>query len=502
MKTTFTPLHVTLCFVTISAFSFGQCWQQMGNPIDGSQQFESLGRSVRLNDNGQTIIIGAPQYNFSGGKTSVFNWTGSTWEQKGQDLVGEPFESTGESVDLSADGNIIAVSARYNGDTFLNAGAIRLFEWDGDSWEQKGSTIYGDTIGQGIGNKLDLSDDGTYLVTGAPFQNYGPNDTETIGLVRAYKWDTSLNDWIKIGSDQVGFENNDWFGYSVAISNDGQTMAASAKFSGYFGTYKGYVKVFHWDGNDWNLEETIIGGVNDAIGTEISLSANGQVLAIAAEGSSVDYENSGSVLIYDRNSQGVWSERSVISGGCDYSFLGMSCQLNADGTFVIIGGRNHPDEAQWSELGFVSVYHANGSDWDKVEEDLIGENYNEHFGSTVSISDDGAIIATGLPQSNISAEGSGQTIIYKSCLTETKEETTPTFTVSPNPSNGESLTIEMPEGFVGSIVDINDINGRTVYTTKLINNQIIEIGSNVSPGTYIISINTGNKLLTSKWVQL
>jgi hypothetical protein len=44
---------------------------------------------------------------------------------------------------LSADGQRVALDATYND----NAGQVRLFEWDGSSWNQLGPEITGDMPG-------------------------------------------------------------------------------------------------------------------------------------------------------------------------------------------------------------------------------------------------------------------------------------------------------------------------------------------------------------------
>eukprot|EP00980_Cylindrotheca_fusiformis_P003815 scaffold844_cov80-Cylindrotheca_fusiformis.AAC.1 len=101
-------------------------FKQIGLDIDGEAAYEYFGRSVALSKDGSVLAVGAPYANVSTGKVRVYEWDkdGNSWEQHGSDFA----ESYlfGWSVDLSDDGNILAVGAD---------GYAKVFEWNGDSWQ-------------------------------------------------------------------------------------------------------------------------------------------------------------------------------------------------------------------------------------------------------------------------------------------------------------------------------------------------------------------------------
>lgn len=62
------------------------------------------------------------------GQVRVFDYTGSLWEQRGEDLVGETRgDWLGNSVAVSLNGNVVAAGAicRNNG----WQGYVKVFEW-------------------------------------------------------------------------------------------------------------------------------------------------------------------------------------------------------------------------------------------------------------------------------------------------------------------------------------------------------------------------------------
>jgi hypothetical protein len=87
----------------------------------------------------------------------------------GQTLI-EKLEITifGESVSLSADGTTVANGASYNDDSATNAGHVRVYDWDGTNWTQRGQDIDGAAYGDYSGFAISLSDDGDSVAIGAP----------------------------------------------------------------------------------------------------------------------------------------------------------------------------------------------------------------------------------------------------------------------------------------------------------------------------------------------
>ena len=87
-----------------------------------------------------------------------------------------------------------------------------------------------------------------------------------------------------------------------------------------------------------------------------------------------------------------------INGDAAYDYSGISVSSNGDGTIVAIGASGN--NGRGSDSGHVKIYQYNGSSWTQLGEDIDGEAAYDEFGWSVSLSDDGTIIAIGSENSN------------------------------------------------------------------------------------------------------
>ncbi|HIP36250.1 MAG TPA: hypothetical protein EYG85_05305, partial [Crocinitomix sp.] len=61
-----------------------------------------------------------------------------TWNQKGIDIDGEAANDvSGWSVSMP-DANTVAIGATWNAGNGSDAGHVRVYEWNGSAWQQKG----------------------------------------------------------------------------------------------------------------------------------------------------------------------------------------------------------------------------------------------------------------------------------------------------------------------------------------------------------------------------
>ena len=131
-------------------------WKQIGGDIDGDMSGDRLGHSVSLSANGTIVVIGAPHAHVNekirSGEVKVYQLdsAGSNWERLGKSIFGEnDSDMFGWSVDISSDGNTIAIGSRgYNSST----GSVRVFYLEvsdkGDQqWKPIGQNITGDAKG-------------------------------------------------------------------------------------------------------------------------------------------------------------------------------------------------------------------------------------------------------------------------------------------------------------------------------------------------------------------
>ena len=103
------------------------------------------------------------------GHARVFEYTGAAWTQIGADIDGEAaYDYSGTSVALSENGGRLAVGAPLNDGNGGESGQVRVFEFDGATWNQLGADIDGEAVGDESGQSVALSANGARLAVGAP----------------------------------------------------------------------------------------------------------------------------------------------------------------------------------------------------------------------------------------------------------------------------------------------------------------------------------------------
>jgi len=199
--------------------------------------------------------------------------------------------------------------------------------------------------------------------------------------------------WVKIGSDISSNDNLDYFGSSISISSTGTTLVTGCP--GYpNGTYKGTVRVYDLSSNgSWIKIQDISNILQDEaayFGTCVSISANGNIIAIG--GPRYDNNDTGIVRVYEKKA-GIYTLITSSSGivGDTNDLLGSSVSITADGSIIAIGGTGYDNNR-----GKIQLYRyvGSGTSWDKIV-DISGETAGEYFGSSISISADGSIVAVG-----------------------------------------------------------------------------------------------------------
>ena len=168
----------------------GANWNPRGDTFFGTELGEKLGACVSLSSNGNTLCIGAPQTN-NPGYAKVFDWNGSNWVQRGQSLVGANSAQAGSAVDLSSDGNIVAVGEPWANSVY---GQAKVFEWKENNWEQVDDAIADAGPGNGInsvGSSVILSADGSVVAVGA--SGFDISSFSQNGLVNIFQNKTLVN---------------------------------------------------------------------------------------------------------------------------------------------------------------------------------------------------------------------------------------------------------------------------------------------------------------------
>lgn len=244
-----------------------------------------------MSSNGNRVVIGEPGYN----RVRMYNWNGTSWGIGGIDVDGENSGNKfGQSVSLSADGNRMAVGAPFNSGNGFRSGHVRIYEYSPPLWVQLGADIDGEASSDESGNSVSLSADGNRVAIGAHFNNGGNIRS---GHVRIYNWNGT--NWTQLGADLNGEAAEDESGFSVSLSADGSRVAIGAPYNDGTGPNAGQVRTYLWNGSVWIRLSADIDGeaANDSSGYAVSLSADGNRVAIGAKDNAGNGTSAGHVRV-------------------------------------------------------------------------------------------------------------------------------------------------------------------------------------------------------------
>jgi hypothetical protein len=363
------------------AFAAGPWTQQAKLPETAGAALDRFGFSTALSADGNVAIVGAVGVNTGKGAAYIFTRSGATWTQRAEltDSNGVATDNFGYSVALSADGGTAIVGA--NGKN-SGRGAAFVFTGSGSSWSQPAElTASNGADHDNFGFSVALSAAGNTALVGAAGKN------------SAYVFTRSGSNWTQQGdaltpSDVASGDN---FGFSVALGADGDTalIGAFGKNSG-----QGKVYVFARSASTWALqgELTAGGAAGDGFGVSVGLGANGDTAIIGAYGRN-SYR--GAAYIFTRAGSS-WTQQGgplTAHNGVASDYFGNSVSLSADGDIALIGA-----DGRSSSLGAAYVFTRSGAVWTEQGQGEISADpgvSGGRFAYSLALSGDGSTAVCG-----------------------------------------------------------------------------------------------------------
>jgi Flp pilus assembly pilin Flp len=459
---------------------------QIGDDIDGEAAGDNSGRTVSLSSDGSVLAIGA-FYNDGNGNNSghvrIYQNSAGVWTQVGSDIDGEAVgDWSGWSVSLSSDGSILAIGARFNDSNGSNSGQVRIYQNSSGLWTQIGDDIDGEAEDDNSGWSVSLSSDGNIVAIGAPYNDGNAYDS---GHVRVYQNLSGV--WTQIGNDIDGEGTSDYSGWSVSLSSDGNIVAIGAYKNDGNGDDSGHVRVYQNLSGVWTQIGTDIDGEagGDESGFSVSLSADGSTVAIGAPDNAGNGNASGHVRVY-QNLSGVWTQIGAdIDGEDGGDESGFSVSLSADGNMVAIGAIDNDDNGDAS--GHVRIYQNLSGVWTQLGTDIDGEAEGDQSGYSVSLSANGSTVAIGARENDGNGAESGQVRVYdlSGLLNLENNEIAKKFTLYPNPVNGK-LQLQLAPNLDYTKATIYNYFGQLVLQSKT---TTIDVSS-LAAGVYFIEVET------------
>ena len=335
--------------------------------------------------------------------------TAGSWSQLGEDIDGAAEnDNLGKAVSLSSDGSRVAISASGNDDNGTNSGHVQILEWADGAWAPLGSPIEGEADYDSSGESVSLSSDGSRVAIGTS-SNDGNGFSS--GHVRIFVWDSG--DWEQMGADIDGVASADYAGRSVSLSADGNRVAVPSDGNDDNGSLSGHVRIFVWDSGDWEQMGAAIEGEagSDRFGTSVSLSSDGSRVAIGATGNDDNGTNSGHVQILEW-ADGDWEQMgAAIEGEAARDVSGSAVSLSSDGSRVAIGAWGNDGNGDSS--GHVRIFAWDGTTWSQIGSDIDGAAESDNSSHSMSLSADGLRVAIGAYGNDDNGIGSGHVRVFE-----------------------------------------------------------------------------------------
>ena len=284
-------------------------------------------QAVAISGDGNTLA----HWTFFGGDDSgsvyIDRWDGQSWLRIGGELPGScPYHGC---MKLSSDGSIVAIGNPLN-DAYTGLVTVLTYDDASQEWRSLGEPITGEMPGDMAGTSVSLSSDGSVIAVGAPGRTV--DGQISIGQAIIFKYDPSLG-WSKVGQSLLGFDQLKQFGFSISLSGNGNRVAISAPFVDYLGDLRGAVYVYDLSLLDgmWKPLGSVIRGayLADNAGTSIALSLDGQTLAVGAPRRSY-------VQIFTLHLEEGWTPIGFIESDDDE--FGSSVAISSDGRTVGASG--------------------------------------------------------------------------------------------------------------------------------------------------------------------
>jgi hypothetical protein len=307
-------------------------------------------------------------------------------------IIPTPTIGSIDSISSSSDGTIVAIGSTSFTLANIKHGCTRVYKNVNNVYTQIGSDIYGKNNNVFSGCSVSLSGDGLTLAIGAR-ESYDVPNVLSLGSVRIYKYTSSNNTW-SLAADINGTVG-DKLGSSVSLSNDGTTVAIGLPYNDGGGADSGCVQVYKNINNVWTkIGSNINGSAGDLAGNSVSINSDGTIVAIGLHLNDTRATNGGCVRVY-KNINNVWNllgqtiTSPVVKAG---SCFGYSVSLSNDGTILAIG-EPFGNAGNIINAGVIRIYKYNNNSWSQLGSNISGTTNNDNIGFLVSLSGNGNTVS-------------------------------------------------------------------------------------------------------------
>jgi hypothetical protein len=331
------------------------------------------------------------------GKQSEFIEELSNYTLK-QQLFGDSVEDRfGQSVATSKDGKVLIMGGyRDDPNNIFDAGSAIVYTGNAtNGWFFK-QLISGDSEGDQFGNSVATNEDGTLLMVGGRLDD--PNNVIDAGSVLIYTGN-AIDGWI-LKQRLTGEHPIDYFGKSVATSNDGTILMVGASADDVIGSPITLIDVgsaFIYTGNlanGWVLKQRLTGdSAADQFGTSVAMSTSGDILIMGGFQDNDGGTLAGAANIYTGNATNGWQLRQKLLGDSVNDYFGTSVAMNEDGSVLIMGGTSDDDGG--INAGAALIYTGDAINGWGIKQKITGNSASDFYGESVAINSNGTVLMMG-----------------------------------------------------------------------------------------------------------
>ena len=311
----------------------------------------------------------------------------------------------------------------------LSATVITLVAQDSD-----GQTVTYSATDSGMAGIATVSNDsGVFTVTPLTDSAGGTIGTFTltfqatdgVGIVSALStftlsfgpdWSSSPTQTKVIASDGGA---NDYFGFNVRVSKDGQYAIVGATTEDYdAGNSRancGAAYIYVKSGGSWSQQAKLQASdaaASDEFGSDVALSEDGTYAVVGAVygGTGSGNDNHGAAYIFVRSGTS-WSQQQEIhaTDAQEGAQFGYSVDINADGTYVAIGA------PYWNSdnYGAAYVFTRSGTTWSQQQRlQSSAPSTNDNMGNSTRISDNGDYVIATAPYEDTGSTDAGLVYVF------------------------------------------------------------------------------------------
>jgi hypothetical protein len=351
-------------------------YNQLGDDIDGQTSDDGLDQVTAISKDGLRVAVACPAAASGNGVTMIRDWDPvlGEWTPVGQFIVGGAGMRLGYSLDMNEDGTRIILGApEKNSDD----GIVYVYELVGNVWQVVGDPITPDASDGQVGVSVTMNGTGDRVAVGAPRTN------AYSGRVSVYELNGN-GEWDRVGQHLDSAEAMAYSGSSVSMDASGNRLVIGARLGGY---YMGYVAIYDYDSStsQWVQNGYINGGdYYDRFGNDVDISEDGTRIVVGAftsDGQGAQIHDAGEFRVFEYDGPGSWSLLGQkVVGDASMDEFGDSVAISGDGSRVAISSPG--SDGVWENAGKVIVYKysAASNEWLKEGSDSHGECAGDNFG--------------------------------------------------------------------------------------------------------------------------